>query len=231
MSRNEYFTSGGLEITTSSGCSGSSPRSALIKICADKKIGKTVKGAEDHPEVRRPSRRKRKMHWNASEAAPRAHAVRGFLGASSSFHNSVSHCDSVVREGWTLRPCMPLRRSCVPMSRTTQARGCCSSSTRRADNSRILPGHTRTSAHDTRQPGGKRFLSLTRPVLRALTHMLSCCCWIPPARRRAFPRRSCGQHVDATEVEGLHLAMRDAVHGAPVGPGHGAYRDVLIAAC
>ena len=28
---------GGLEITTSSGCSGSSPRSALIKICANKK--------------------------------------------------------------------------------------------------------------------------------------------------------------------------------------------------
>merc|ERR1719491_1762376 len=54
---------GGLEITTSSGCSGSSPRSALIKICANKKIGKKVKGAEDHPEVRRPSRRKKKMHW------------------------------------------------------------------------------------------------------------------------------------------------------------------------
>merc|ERR1711956_79436 len=30
---------GGLEITTSSGCSGSSPRSALIKICANKKKG------------------------------------------------------------------------------------------------------------------------------------------------------------------------------------------------
>merc|ERR1711935_205871 len=54
---------GGLEITTSSGCPGSSPRSALIKICANKKIGKKVKGAEDHPEVRRPSRRKKKMHW------------------------------------------------------------------------------------------------------------------------------------------------------------------------
>ena len=41
-------------------CAGSSPRSALYKICANKKIGKKVKGAEDHilkyddlPEERR----------------------------------------------------------------------------------------------------------------------------------------------------------------------------------
>merc|ERR1712085_52529 len=50
---------GGLEITTSSGCSGSSPRSALIKTCANKKIGKkwkeqkTILKYDDLPEERR----------------------------------------------------------------------------------------------------------------------------------------------------------------------------------
>ena len=38
---------------------GSSPRSALYKTCSNKKIGKNMKGAEDHPEVRRPSRREK----------------------------------------------------------------------------------------------------------------------------------------------------------------------------
>jgi len=37
---------------TSSGPFGSSPRSVLIKICANKKIGVKAKGEEDHPEVR-----------------------------------------------------------------------------------------------------------------------------------------------------------------------------------
>ena len=41
-------------ITTSSGCSGSSPRSALYKICANKKIGESEGKKEHHghhPEV------------------------------------------------------------------------------------------------------------------------------------------------------------------------------------
>jgi len=34
------------------GLSGSSPRSVLIKICANKKIGEKAKGKKHHPELR-----------------------------------------------------------------------------------------------------------------------------------------------------------------------------------
>eukprot|EP00964_Phaeocystis_antarctica_P160216 scaffold131678_cov60-Phaeocystis_antarctica.AAC.2 len=55
---------------------GSSPRSALYKICANKKIGKQVKGAEDHPEVRRLSRKEEDASALEDAEIPAAHLKR-----------------------------------------------------------------------------------------------------------------------------------------------------------